>query len=113
MPYDSDVPIARTESMAIAEMWAELLEEENIASRVIPANLGDTILVPGQAQWELRVAAADARRAAELLPDQSPPADIAEPDDSRPLRSLARWLIIAVVVFIALMVLVVGARGLG
>jgi hypothetical protein len=114
-PVTQDVPIARTDSLAIAEMWAELLGDADITCRVVPAGVGDTMLVPGQAQWELRVPPADAARARELLPEREPRAT--EPDgqaEDSETRSLAlRWIIIGVAVFLALMLLVVGVRSFG
>jgi hypothetical protein len=110
-----DVPIARADSLAIAEMWAGLLGEEEISCRIVPANVGDTMLVPGQAQWEVRVAAVDAHRARELLPIERHAVEEEDPEasDRAAMRQAVRWIIIAVAVFIALMLLVVGARTFG
>lgn len=120
-PTLNDVAIARADSLAIAEMWAGLLGEEGIACRMVPADVGDTGLVPGQARWEIRVAAIDAPRAIEVLPSDTP--DQAQPqleledeerqagvaDDEGQRRAL-RWLVIAGVIFIVLMVWVLLAR---
>lgn len=116
-PSGNDVPIARAESLAIAEMWAELLGDEDIACRIQPAGMGDNVLVPGsQTFWEVRVAAIDARRARELLPSeahQTVPMEVdADAADSAAMSQALRWFIVAGVVFIALMILVVGARSL-
>jgi hypothetical protein len=110
----NDVPIARADSLAIAEMWAGLLGEEAISCRIVPAGVGDTMLVPGQAQWEVRVAAIDAHRARELLPSEAHSAVPIDQDadvaDREAMSRALRWVIVAVAVFIALMLLVVGAR---
>ncbi len=114
-PIGNDVPIARAESLAIAEMWSELLQEENIGCRIVPAYVGDTMLVPGQSQWEVRVAASEAQRARELLPIGRNEAELPEIEDPEVADSAARnvavrWLIIAVVVFLAIVILAVGIR---
>jgi hypothetical protein len=113
-PSGNDVPIARAESLAIAEMWAELLGEQSISCRISPAGAGDTVLVPGQTAWEVRVAAIDAARAREILPSERhaalPAEEDAEATDREAMSRALRWLILAAAVFIALMLLVVGAR---
>jgi hypothetical protein len=114
-PSGNDVPVARAESLAIAEMWAELLGDEDIACRIVPAGVGDTILVPGQTFWEVRVAAIDARRAHELLPtSEHEGIVVSEADDAatdqESMSRAVRWFILAGAVFIALMLLVLGAR---
>jgi hypothetical protein len=117
-PTGNDVPVARADSLAIVEMWAELLGEEGIACRMVPAGVGDTVLVPGQAQWELRVAAIDASRALELLPGDEPmqtdePADTelaAELADAAGESRALRWFIVAGLVFVAIMAIAVLAR---
>jgi len=121
----NDVAIARDESMAIVQMWAELLGDEQIACRMVPARVGDTGLVPGQALWELRVAPIDAQRARELLPgDQSeavePEPEAGEGELAQPLdpdaadaenrRRAMRWLVVAGVIFVVLMAWVILAR---
>jgi hypothetical protein len=117
-----DVPIARADSIEIAQMWAELLTAEGIACRLLPAGAGDTMLVPGQAHWEVRVAAADEDRAFELLEsgEAVPDEDLAheaeledlEPeDDVEPSGgSGVRWLILGVAVVVAAILLFAGAR---
>ena len=113
-PTGNDVPIARAESLAIAEMWAELLGEQDISCRIAPAGVGDTMLVPGQTAWEVRVVAIDAVRAREILPTERhevvPAEEDAEVADSESMSRALRWFIMAGAVFIALMLLVVGAR---
>jgi len=114
-PTGNDVPVARADSLAIAEMWAELLGDEDISCRIVPAGVGDTILVPGQTYWEVRVAAIDARRAHELLPASeheaiAPPEEDVEATDSEAASRALRWFIVAGAVFIALMLLVLGSR---
>jgi hypothetical protein len=113
-PTGNDVPIARADSLAIAEMWAELLGDDDISCRIVPAGVGDTMLVPGQTLWELRVAAIDAVRARELLPADAHPLRPAEDDpeaaDSQAMNRALRWFIIAGVLFIVLMILVLGGR---
>ena len=121
----NDVAIARDESMAIVQMWAELLGDEEITCRIVPARVGDTGLVPGQALWELRVSPIDARRARELLPgDQSdaggPERKAGEGELAQPLdpdavdaesrRRAVRWLVVAGIIFVVLMAWVILAR---
>jgi hypothetical protein len=113
-----DVPIARAESLAIAQMWAELLDDEGISCNVVPAGVGDTTLVPGgQTAWEVRVAPSDAVRAREILPSDPGPAAPSEEEeqaaDSASMKQAVRWLIIALAVFIALLLLLLGARSFG
>src|SRR2546423_14869779 len=95
----NDVPVARAESLAIAEMWAELLGDEDIACRIVPAGVGDTMLVPGQTFWEVRVAAIDARRAHELLPGSEHDIAVSEEDptaaDTDAASRAVRWFILA------------------
>jgi hypothetical protein len=124
-PAGNDVAIARDESMAIVQMWAELVGEADIACRIVPARVGDTGLVPGQALWELRVAAIDAQRALELLPSDAP--DEAEPQsepgeaeleqeltaevaDAEGQARATRWFVIAGVIFVVLMAWVILAQ---
>jgi hypothetical protein len=118
-PTVNDVAIARADSQAIAEMWAGLLGEEGIACRMLPADVGDTGLVPGQARWEIRVAPIDAPRASELLPAEAP--DQAQPQlaneeheaevaDTEGQRRALRWLVVAGVIFVVLMVWLLLAR---
>ena len=116
-----DVPVARADSIEIAQMWAELLTAEGIACRLLPAGAGDTMLVPGQAHWEVRVAAADEDRAFELLEsgeavsdeDLAHEAELEdiEPEDEEPSGgSPVRWLILGAAVLAALILLFAGAR---
>jgi hypothetical protein len=124
-PTGNDVAIARDESMAIVQMWAELLGEEQIACRIVPARVGDTGLVPGQALWELRVAAIDAQRALELLPGDGP--EEAEPEsepgeaqleaeltaevaDAEGQARAMRWFVVAGVIFVVLIAWVILAQ---
>ena len=121
----NDVAIARDDSIAIVQMWAELLSDEYIACRIVPARVGDTGLVPGQALWELRVAPIDARRARELLPGDPPEvveqarepgaSELAQPldpdlADAESRRRAMRWLVVAGVIFVVLMAWVILAR---
>jgi hypothetical protein len=117
-PTGNDVPVARAESLAIAEMWAELLGDEGISCRIVPAGVGDTTLVPGgQTAWEVRTAAIDATRARDILPIERHAAEMPEEDavtaDKQAMTRAVRWLIIAVAVFIAIVVLAFGARYFG
>jgi hypothetical protein len=112
------VPIARAESLAIAQMWAELLTDEGITCNVVPAGVGDTTLVPGgQTAWEVRVSASDAVRAREILPSEEQPAapteEEAHAEDTASMKRAVRWLIIAVALFVAILLLVLGARYFG
>jgi len=124
-PSGNDVAIARDESIAIVQMWAELLGDEQINCRILPARVGDTGLVPGQALWELRVAAIDARRAREILPSSQagelePDFEAAAAEFATPLdpdvadvegrRQAIRWLVVAGVIFVVLMAWVILAR---
>jgi hypothetical protein len=121
----NDVAIARTDSMAIAEMWAGLLGDEHINCRIVPANVGDTGLVPGQAEWEVRVAAIDAPRALEVLPSDAPDEDEPEHErgeaelerelsqevaDAENQQRAIRWLVVAGVIFVVLMAWVILAN---
>jgi hypothetical protein len=102
-------------------MWAELLGAEGIACRLLPAGAGDTILVPGQAHWEVRVAAADEERAfdvlesgeavsAEDLADEAELEDLEPEDEPSGGGSGLRWLILGVAVAAAAVLLFAGAR---
>jgi hypothetical protein len=78
--------------------------------------------VPGQAQWEVRVAAIDAPRALELLPTEAAADDEPEhqPGEAELERELSqdvadaenqqraiRWLVVAGVIFVVLMAWVI------
>jgi hypothetical protein len=119
----NDVPIARADSVAIAQMWAELLDADGIACRLLPAGAGDTMLVPGQARWEVRVAAIDAARAMELLEAGEVVAgeddvgaefeddlDESEAEDAPAGGSGVRWLIVGIAVVAAALLLFAGAQ---
>ncbi|HEY3059418.1 MAG TPA: hypothetical protein VGL99_10635 [Chloroflexota bacterium] len=130
MSKAGDIAVAVAPSREIAEMWAGLLVEAGIAYRLTPAQVGDTGLVPSLAAWEVRVDAIDATRALELLPsadaddldedeDQEDENgdDAYDPDlDAPPAASggsSLRWVIIALAVAIALIIVFVGARYAG
>jgi hypothetical protein len=67
-----DVVVARVHGQAMAQMWAELLGNAGIASRMHPiTGVVDTVY-PTDTVYELVVAAADAPRAETILP---PPPD--------------------------------------
>ena len=115
-----EVPVARADSIEMAQMWAELLSAEGIACRLLPAGAGDTMLVPGQAHWEVRVAAADEERAFELLESgdvvsDEDLAEEAELEDEEPEPEPSggngvRWLILGLAVLAAALLLFAGAR---
>jgi hypothetical protein len=64
-----DVVVARVHGQVLAQMWAELLANEGIASRLNPiTGIVDTVY-PTDTSYELRVAAHDAPRARAILPD--------------------------------------------
>ena len=87
---------------------------------MLPAGAGDTLLVPGQARWEVRVAADDEDRAFDLLEsgeavseeELASEAELedAEPEEEPSRGSGVRWWIIGVAVAIALLLLFAGAR---
>jgi hypothetical protein len=67
-----DVVVARVHGQALAQMWAELLSNEGIASRMHPiTGVVDTVY-PTDTAYELVVAASQAERARTILP---PPDD--------------------------------------
>ena len=67
----TDVVVARVHGQALAEMWAELLGNRGIASRMSPlTGMADTVY-PTDTVYEVLVAATDASRARALLPPRS------------------------------------------
>ncbi len=64
--------VARAPGLAFAQMWAELLGRHGIASRITPVALDVNVLVPGESEYEVSVAATDAVRARGLLPPPEP-----------------------------------------
>lgn len=67
----TDVVIARLHGQALAQMWAELLGNRGIASRLSPlTGMADSVY-PTDTVYEVLVAAADAPRARAILPPAS------------------------------------------
>jgi hypothetical protein len=74
MPFCPEVVVARVHGQLIAQMWAELLSNHGIASRMQPITGIVDSVYPTDTLYELLVPAADAPRARDILP---PPADAA------------------------------------
>jgi hypothetical protein len=67
------VVVARVHGQVLAQMWAELLGNNGIASRMSPlTRVADTVY-PTDTLYEILVPAADAPRARDILPP--PPED--------------------------------------
>lgn len=67
----TDVVVARLHGQALAQMWAELLGNRGIASRLSPlTGMADSVY-PTDTVYEVLVAAADAPRARAILPPAS------------------------------------------
>jgi hypothetical protein len=112
-PVGNDVPVARSDSMAIVEMWAGMLGEAGIGCRIAPTEVGATSLVPGLSRWEIRVAPIDAARARDVLPPE-----VAQP--ARPVRTtkderrdrVVQMLIVAALFVLSVLAIVLLSRAL-
>jgi hypothetical protein len=67
-PSETDVVIARVPGRVMAEMWAELLGNKGIASRMRPVTGVVDTVYPTDTNYELIVASNDVSRAQAILP---------------------------------------------
>ena len=67
---NADVVVARVHGQSLAQMWAELLFNDGIASRISPVTGVTDLVYPTDTVYEILVPAADAERARTILPPQ-------------------------------------------
>ncbi len=67
----SDVVVARVHGQLVAQMWAELLRNHGIPTRMTPISGIVDNVYPTDTLYELLVAASDAPRALEILPSDA------------------------------------------
>jgi hypothetical protein len=111
--HEADVVVARAPNPPLAEMWAELLGEHGIACRLVPTSVADSVYVPSQGEVEVRVRGIDAGRARALLPGAARAVEEEEPqpeDSADPVERRLRWLVIAAVVLLVVLIVALAVR---